>query len=349
MSKNAIHLLSPANGATVCQTTPEQVQFSGLNISQNGEKTLDWLNLIHAEKTDHTFPCPILCRWQGILRNAVVRCAEDMSFQTGRLDFAAADELTDAICIHSLKANTRYFWCVTGEDAEDGHPVSSVTSSFITADTVPRWIAIDGATNVRDCGGWTNRDGRRVRQGLLFRGSEMNNHMAITPKGVDFMVNQLKIRTILDMRTKWERDASKTGGPALPPSVLWINIPLRPYEEIFGEAIHNEYGRAFRMLRKENFPLYFHCWGGADRTGTFALLIGALLGIEDERLYQDYELTSLSVWGERSRKREYFQKFLELFLPLAPDGTHETRARIFFRQCGITDMEINDFRNLMLE
>ena len=38
--------------------------------------------------------------------------------------------------------------------------------------------------------------------------------------------------------------------------------------------------------------MYFHCAGGADRTGTLAFLIEALVGVSENDLSKDYELTT---------------------------------------------------------
>ena len=45
--------------------------------------------------------------------------------------------------------------------------------------------------------------------------------------------------------------------------------------------------------------MYFHCIGGADRTGTLAFLIEALLGVNEGDMSKDYELTSF--YSERLR------------------------------------------------
>ena len=38
--------------------------------------------------------------------------------------------------------------------------------------------------------------------------------------------------------------------------------------------------------------VYFHCHGGADRTGTLAFLLEALLGVSESDLSKDFELTT---------------------------------------------------------
>ena len=52
--------------------------------------------------------------------------------------------------------------------------------------------------------------------------------------------------------------------------------------------------------------IYFHCRVGADRTGTIAYLLEGLLGVPDEKRYEEYELTYLS--GLYDRTRYYKEK-----------------------------------------
>lgn len=66
--------------------------------------------------------------------------------------------------------------------------------------------------------------------------------------------------------------------------------------------------------------MYLHCVGGADRTGTLAFLIEALVGVSESDLSKDYELTSFD--GSHTRRRsdpgqgntEYILKYLINYL-----------------------------------
>ena len=84
------------------------------------------------------------------------------------------------------------------------------------------------------------------------------------------------------------------------------------------------------LSHEENYPIYFHCRGGADRTGSYAFVLGALLGMSLDDLILDYEITSLSIWGTRLRKHKLFVPFLEAFMAL--DGkTLSEKARTFMK------------------
>ncbi|NIY15095.1 MAG: hypothetical protein GWM98_09415, partial [Nitrospinaceae bacterium] len=76
-------------------------------------------------------------------------------------------------------------------------------------------------------------------------------------------------------------------------------------------AFRDEYLKIFQVFAdRENYPVLFHCVGGADRGGTVAFLLNGLLGKDREHLIRDFELTTLSVWGERSRWSDQFRALL---------------------------------------
>lgn len=59
-----------------------------------------------------------------------------------------------------------------------------------------------------------------------------------------------------------------------------------------------------------NYPIYFHCNTGANRTGSLAYFINGLLGVSYEDLVKDFKLTSFSVYGNRFRSKVEDDKFV---------------------------------------
>jgi protein-tyrosine phosphatase len=127
-------------------------------------------------------------------------------------------------------------------------------------------------------------------------------------------------------------------------------IPVRAYAE-FLEDVHKPVTKAvFDLLADETaYPLYYHCWGGADRTGTIAYLLEALLGVPEDDLILDYELTSLSIWGNRERNSSLFSAFEEQLRTYDEDGTPQSRAEAYLLSCGVTPETIEKLRNNLLE
>ena len=126
--------------------------------------------------------------------------------------------------IDNLKLGTNYTWSITAIAGDK--EVESRHSSISTKDGVARFINIDGLSNVRDCGGWTTTDGKKIKQGLLYRGEEFNKQnngragssaadyhydpskakeddpygQKISDKGITTVVDVLKIQTEVDIR-----------------------------------------------------------------------------------------------------------------------------------------------------
>ena len=82
------------------------------------------------------------------------------------------DKDATSATITNLKVGKNYAWSITAIAGEKQH--NSVESYFSTKDGIARFINIDGLSNVRDCGGWTGLNGKKIKQGLLYRGEEFN-------------------------------------------------------------------------------------------------------------------------------------------------------------------------------
>ena len=98
-----------------------------------------------------------------------------------------------------------------------------------------------------------------------------------------------------------------------------------------------------------NYPVYVHCWGGADRTGTVVFLLSAILGVKAEDLFLDYEITSLSSWGERSSDSEQFRSLLSSLDEYGTaDDPINDKCEKFILSTGITEQQIDNIRKIFL-
>ena len=108
--------------------------------------------------------------------------------------------------------------------------------------------------------------------------------------------------------------------------------------------------RIFTFLCDENvYPLYFHCAGGGDRTGTLAFLLQTLLGVSLEDALTDYEYSNLSISGERSRFSEVFTAFLAKLETYAPGKGMQCQVKAYLRDCGVSSVAMRKLRSLLLE
>jgi protein-tyrosine phosphatase len=270
--------------------------------------------------------------------------------------------------VFHLHVGTRYYWKVAAQEA-DGRLVESEVRSFVTHAALPRWIRVPDLTNVRDMGGWPIPGRHRVRQGMLYRSCEMNNKIHIKPEGVDVLVKELKIRTDLDVRgIPWD-DAAKVQAALDPAVVEWVHLPVAPYELIAEANWRGSWWvkvayepaddpdwrgncrRVFELLaEKHRYPILLHCRGGADRTGTLAFLIQGLLGVKLPHLVHDYELTSLSLQGERWATGDWFQPLLRTLRPFAKRKQDiQGQVEGLLRSAGVTDEVMASIRAHLTE
>ena len=321
-------LLKPINGEKIILHTKEQQEYLSKDRSEITVDTFDYLNLVRREGDDYSLPKEVTFEWEAD-GEVELQVSENSDFND-----VISKKATNFCNMDSFKCNTRYFWrVVSGDEASD-------VFYFDTADVLPRIVRVDGVSNVRDCGGWKTRSGRRIKQGLLYRGGELDGHMNITDEGRRMMKEVLKIKSILDIRQDFEVSGNVYGEN-------YIHIPTSTYFRILEQK--EEFKKVFEFLADENnYPIYYHCWGGADRTGSIATLIGYLLGMEMEDMIDDYEITSLSIWGARSRNSEGISK-LYAELNALEGETREEKAKSFLLSCSLSEETIERFREIMLE
>lgn len=238
-------------------------------------------------------------------------------------------------------------------------------ATFRSEDQAPRWIAIEGRVkNIRDLGGWRTHDGKRVKQGLVFRGEGLNDNSVngerrgrnrLTVEDVRYFTEELGIRTDLDLRNK--REISDLAKSPLGEKVAFVAHSSAAYAGIFdshGKKVMAENIRLF--CDEKNYPIYFHCIGGADRTGSLAYVLNGILGVERHDLETDWESTFYPMLPELEsgysgenywRLEQHFNRGFEKY------GTKETswndRIKLYLLDCGVKEEEITKIRSILLE
>ena len=179
----------------------------------------------------------------------------------------------------------------------------------MTGERAPsRLVALDGAVNVRDIGGYRSAHGPEVTRGRLFRGDSLSQLTSADTERLD----RLGLRTVLDFRTPGE--VLLGGDDRLPYGVESAHLPVsggdlgvlyeliasgdheRQRRELGGgraasfmaemnrgfvtEARQREaFGAALRLLcAPGRLPLLYHCTGGKDRTGWMTAIVLTALG-----------------------------------------------------------------------
>lgn len=255
----------------------------------------------------------------------------------------------NSITLSNFIPNTDYNYSVYA--LCDNGSMIAVQEGRIIVNGSTRMLDIEGIQNVRDIGGYTGLDGKKVRYGLIYRGSAMDEDSStglITEAGKYEMVERLGIRTDVDLRSG--KTASALG-------VDFINTKYG-YED-YPEVITNATQRGqFKSLLESivvqlqaSKPAYIHCSGGCDRTGSLVFLLLGLLGVSESNLAKEYELSSFSVIGKGRTRNSTSYKYKEMVdaLKAYNGATLNDKFVAFATDCGITSDTIARFRNMMLE
>ena len=259
--------------------------------------------------------------------------------------FTGDVDLSDAHYeIFNLLPGQTYYYKVTL--TVDGTPTDVINSTFTTSGQL-RQIYAAGTGNMRDLGGWATASGKPIKYGLIYRGAEWNGEYQLTPEGIEAL-RAVGMKAELDLRIDWEA-AYITQSP-LGEDVIYKRITNEDYYESGMQNRKDLYLQNLQFVFdcvKNDKPVYFHCHIGADRTGTLAVILEGLLGVNMSDLYKDYELTTFSYY-ETHRYKENIDGILEYINSL--EG--ETLTDKFYTYChnelGLTAKEIADFRQKML-
>ncbi len=290
---------------------------------------------------DLTFPAPVNFTWEPAC-SGIVQISSDPDFSL--CENFPGNNGSAPVC--NLLHDKTYFCRVKVNDE-----FSPVVTFSVDADK-PRWINLPQVTNVRDLGLWKNGEGKRIKQGMLFRGAQFNSERAqkqlITDEGIKILLDQLHVHMELDLR-------GETEGSKFVPVERYEKISMSAYATwgeygIFTDEQQENVRKVFDILADETaYPIYFHCAGGGDRTGTIAFLLEALLGLDEESLVTEYELSNLSVSGERHRFTEVWTKFMEKLETYVPGGTRKEQVVALLKTCGVTDETMNKIQDVLLE
>jgi protein-tyrosine phosphatase len=179
--------------------------------------------------------------------------------------------------------------------------------------SVDRIIALEGAVNFRDLGGYATTDGQRTRWRVLFRADGLSE---LTEPDLVIM-RELGIRTVIDLRTGHELEQSRFDVDAHP--VEFHHFPFiksltnvedfnrapgflgAQYREMLEDAAPQIVGALAALAAPDARPAVFHCTAGKDRTGLLSALVLSLLGVPEDTVVADYALSGAAMARLRAK------------------------------------------------
>lgn len=226
--------------------------------------------------------------------------------------------------IYNLIPGKKYLYHVDGDFSWD---------STFTPEGTLRMMNVDGVRNVRDLGGW-KADSGTIRYGRLYRGAKLDG---ISESGKDCIFNTMGVTVEIDLRGS---NSNSLGFEYY----YGYGVTMFRLSSLYIDAIR----QIIHQLAQDQV-VYFHCVYGADRTGTLAFLIEALLGVSESDLSKDFELTSFYELRVRNGSSRYSLNQLIPSIKAYPGETMQEKVTNWATENSLTEDEIDQLKQSMLE
>lgn len=189
---------------------------------------------------------------------------------------------------------------------KDGTKEDSHIYQFDVEQTAPRNLQIEGMTNCRDMGGRELMNGGKIRQGLIYRTSGVvgNYPSQVTENGIDVLKNKLGVKTEINVADQSSYNGTGNGWEVVD---CLMNYNQDKNSTGNSKGTNHHFSRNAESVKKvfsiladeDNYPVFYHCRIGTDRTGLVAILVNGLLGVSENEIYQDYLFSNFGKIGSK--------------------------------------------------
>ena len=223
------------------------------------------------------------------------------------------------------------------------------------------YIQLEGEENMRDLGGLSGHEGRRLLYRKLFRSGALNKLSSADKDSLAV----LGIKQVIDLRTPLKYSSAPDN---IPESIERFNLTLfkNNYNENLSDKILDKslnaeafmldayqgidslkissWTKLFKLLENDQ-PTLWHCSSGKDRAGMTTALVLSSLGVSRAQILSDYLQTNEYLQANNHEQfiKAYGAKNAKLFEPF--EGVKRTYLNAFF---GAIDEKYGSMENFLV-
>ena len=243
---------------------------------------------------------------------------------------------------------TNYFKVVA--KYTDGSEKASDIKTFKVTEQCPRNLYVGNMPNCRDMGGRTTYAGGKIKQGLIYRtsGSKFDNNTPSDQEAKDILTNQLRVKKEINVADSTQYNVISNV------ENCFMAYGSVPYSNLARNSVRIR--QVMDILAEEsNYPVFYHCRIGTDRTGITGVMIGGLLGIKFNEIIQDYGFSNFAPIDKQRYPRkagdsngDNIDKYIDEILAL-PGANFQEQTYLALRMIGVPAAKLDKIINFMTD
>ena len=258
---------------------------------------------------------------------------------------------TNSISFTNAFLGDNYFKVIA--NLNDGTKEASQIKKFKVTDQAPRNLDVGNMPNCRDMGGRTTVAGGKIRQGLIYRtsGSKFDNSTPSNAAAKSVLMDLLRVRTEINVANSTTNNVNLSGVTV---ENAYMAYGAVPYSNLARNSARIR--QVMEILADEsNYPVFYHCRIGTDRTGITGIMINGLLGVPFNEAIQDYGFSNFSpIDNQRypgktpDNNGDDIKKYIDELLAL-PGANFQEQVYLALRMIGVPAAHLDRIIDIMTE
>ena len=310
---------------------------------------------------DNSAPLQVTVEWDYTAPSG--KTVSNYSFTYGqKSDLSDGYKLPNNVTAKSVKFYNPYlgdnYFKVTA-NFSDGSTEDSSIKVFKVDGQAPRNLKVGNLTNIRDHGGRTTLAGGKIKQGLIYRtcGNKYNTSdsagSTMNSEAKEVLLHQMKVKTEINVSNDNTYNFNMTSdGVAI--KNAYMSYGSTPYSNFARNA--ERIRQVFEILADQNnYPVFYHCRIGTDRTGITGICINGLLGVPFQEILQDYGFSNFgNIGGQRYANKpsdpdgDDCAKYVDEILKM-PGATFQEQMYNSLLSIGLSAQTLNSVIDIMTE